>query len=73
MTRAEKKLIITYAKRYGDNKRDSKESEFLNEINYKNNPDIDFISPKQDPITIKGKNYKGNTAKLHSRDSVRPT
>jgi len=59
MTRAEKKLIITYAKRYGDNKRDSKESEFLSEIDYKNNPDIDFISPKQDPITIKEETIRG--------------
>ncbi|KYC52768.1 MAG: DNA-dependent helicase II [Candidatus Methanofastidiosum methylothiophilum] len=59
MTRAEKNLIITYAKRYGDNKRDSKESEFLTEIDYKNNPDVEFISPRQDPISIKEESIKG--------------
>jgi len=50
LTRAEEKLVITYAKRYGENKTDSKPSKFLQEINYQQNPeDIDFqqIDPQQ--------------------------
>ena len=42
ITRAKEKLIITYAKRYGENKTDSKPSKFLKEIDYQQNPDIDF-------------------------------
>ncbi|MCL1970488.1 MAG: ATP-dependent helicase [Candidatus Bathyarchaeota archaeon] len=50
LTRAEEKLFITYAKRYGENKTDSKPSKFLQEINYQQNKeDIDFqqIDPQQ--------------------------
>ena len=42
ITRAKEKLIITYAKRYGENKTDSKESKFLKELNYKENQNITF-------------------------------
>ncbi|MCL2257702.1 MAG: ATP-dependent helicase [Candidatus Bathyarchaeota archaeon] len=43
LTRAEEKLVITFAKRYGENKTDSKPSKFLQEINYQqNHEDIDF-------------------------------
>jgi DNA helicase-2/ATP-dependent DNA helicase PcrA len=42
ITRAKEKLIITYPKRFGDNKTDSKPSRFLTEINYQNNPNITF-------------------------------
>ena len=42
ITRAKEKLIITYAKRYGDNKTDSKPSRFLTEIEYQQNKNIDY-------------------------------
>jgi DNA helicase II / ATP-dependent DNA helicase PcrA len=42
ITRAKEKLFMTYAKRYGENKTDSKPSKFLDEIAYKQNPDVDF-------------------------------
>jgi len=42
ITRAKEKLIIAYAKRYGENKTDSKPSRFLNEIAYKQNENINF-------------------------------
>ncbi len=42
ITRAKEKLIITYAKRYGDNKTDSKTSRFLTEIEYQQNENITF-------------------------------
>jgi DNA helicase II / ATP-dependent DNA helicase PcrA len=42
ITRAKEKLIITYAKRYGDNKTDSKISKFLKEIDYQQNENITF-------------------------------
>ncbi len=42
ITRAKEKLIITYAKRYGENKTDSKPSRFLTEIDYQQNENIDF-------------------------------
>ena len=42
ITRAKDKLFITYAKRYGENKTDSKPSKFLNEIDYTQNENINF-------------------------------
>jgi DNA helicase II / ATP-dependent DNA helicase PcrA len=42
ITRAKEKLIITYAKRYGENKTDSKPSKFLDEIAYKQNQEVNF-------------------------------
>ena len=42
ITRAKEKLLITYAKRYGDNKTDSKTSRFLSEIDYQQNENITF-------------------------------
>ncbi len=42
LTRAKDKLIITYAKRYGENKTDSKPSKFLKEIDYQQNENINF-------------------------------
>lgn len=44
MTRAKEKLCLTRAIRYGGNKRDSKPSVFLNEIDYTNNPDMKVIA-----------------------------
>lgn len=43
MTRAKERLYLTRAIRYGNNKRDSKPSVFLTEIDYLNNPDIRVI------------------------------
>ncbi|MEI6293449.1 MAG: UvrD-helicase domain-containing protein [Methanomicrobiales archaeon] len=49
MTRAEEHLYLTYSKRYGDNKKESKPSEFLEEVSYKDNPLISVIeSPARD-------------------------
>jgi DNA helicase-2/ATP-dependent DNA helicase PcrA len=45
ITRAKEKLIVTYAKRYGENKTDSKPSKFLKEIDYQNNEKITFQQP----------------------------
>jgi DNA helicase-2/ATP-dependent DNA helicase PcrA len=42
ITRAKEKLIISYAKRYGENKTDSKPSRFLTEIKYQQNENLDF-------------------------------
>ena len=49
ITRAKEKLIITYAKRYGENKTDSKPSRFLTEIDYQQNQNITFqqADPKE--------------------------
>ena len=49
ITRAKEKLIITYAKRYGENKTDSKPSRFLTEIDYQQNQNITFqqTDPKE--------------------------
>ena len=49
ITRAKEKLIITYAKRYGENKTDSKPSRFLTEIDYQKNQNITFqqADPKE--------------------------
>jgi DNA helicase-2/ATP-dependent DNA helicase PcrA len=50
ITRAKDKLFITYAKRYGENKTDSKPSKFLNEITYTQNQNIS--SQQADPPEI---------------------
>ena len=49
ITRAKEKLIITYAKRYGENKTDSKPSRFLKEIDYQQNENINFqeVNPQE--------------------------
>ncbi|MBN1431820.1 MAG: ATP-dependent helicase [Methanomicrobiaceae archaeon] len=44
MTRAKDRLYLTRAKRYGNNKKDSKPSVFLEEIGYLDNPDIRMIA-----------------------------
>ena len=59
ITRAKERLYISYAKRYGDNKRDTKPSQFLDEIEYRKNPNILFITPKTDQISIKEDSVKG--------------
>ena len=45
-TRTKKRLYLTYAKEYS--KRAFQESQFLKEINYQNNPVIDFIKDSSD-------------------------
>jgi len=70
MTRAMNKLFITFARRYGDNKRDSKESQFLIEIDYANNPDIDFIKPRADPVAIKDESAKGAIRQSYILDII---
>ncbi len=44
MTRAQHTLFISYAKKYGDNIRESKPSQFLNEIKFENNPLIEVVN-----------------------------
>ena len=46
MTRAEERLYLTYSKWYGENKRETKPSQFLEEIAFKNNPLIAVIEPE---------------------------
>ena len=52
ITRAKDKLFITYAKRYGENKTDSKPSKFLNEIDYTKTKTLLSCKPTRSrPIT----------------------
>jgi DNA helicase-2/ATP-dependent DNA helicase PcrA len=44
MTRAQSRLYLTRAKRYGENKTESKPSRFLTEIGYTDNPFVSVIS-----------------------------
>ncbi|HKU49919.1 MAG TPA: ATP-dependent DNA helicase [Nitrososphaera sp.] len=43
MTRAQNKLFITYARRYGHNVRETKPSKFLDEIDFANNPAVELL------------------------------
>ncbi|MCL2134498.1 MAG: ATP-dependent helicase [Candidatus Bathyarchaeota archaeon] len=61
ITRAKDKLIMTYAKRHGENKTDSKPSRFLQEINYKQNKDINFQHENQQETTIEVTTTKNQT------------
>ena len=45
MTRAEERLYLTYAKWYGENKRESRPSPFLEEISFRNNPLVTLTEP----------------------------
>lgn len=45
MTRAEERLYLTYSKWYGENKRETKPSPFLEEISYGDNPLITVVEP----------------------------
>ena len=45
MTRAEERLYLTYAKWYGENKRETKPSPFLEELSFRNNPLITVTEP----------------------------
>jgi len=70
ITRAREKLYMTYALRYGDNKRDSKPSQYLDEIDYTTNKDIDFIKPKADPIAIKEDSIKEQIKQKYIREVI---
>lgn len=70
LTRAEKKLYLSYAVRYGDNKRDSKVSQYLEEINYDNNPNIDFQKIEIDPIEIKEESVKEQIKQKYVREII---
>lgn len=52
ITRAKEKLIITFAKRYGENKTDSKPSKFLNEVIFESNKDINFEHAEVEEIDV---------------------
>jgi DNA helicase II / ATP-dependent DNA helicase PcrA len=43
MTRAQNQLFITYAKRYGQNVRESKPSKFLDEVEFADNPRVQVV------------------------------
>lgn len=43
MTRAQNHLIVTYARRYGQNVRETKPSKFLEEIAFMSNPKVSFL------------------------------
>lgn len=44
MTRAQNNLFITYAKRYGQNVRETKPSRFLEEIDFTANPNVRYVT-----------------------------
>jgi len=46
MTRAEERLYLTYSKWYGENKRETKPSQFLEEVAFRDNPLITVIEPE---------------------------
>lgn len=52
MTRTKSSLFICFAKRYGDNKTESKPSKFLEELKFRENPLIELISfkPEQEEL-----------------------
>ncbi|MDR0373734.1 MAG: ATP-dependent helicase [Nitrososphaerota archaeon] len=52
ISRAKEKLIITYARRFGENKTDSKPSRFLQEITYQQNEDILFQQTDSQEVSI---------------------
>ncbi len=49
MTRAQNLLFVTYAKRYGQNVRDTRPSPFLDEIGFTDNPSVEFVEFKGSP------------------------
>lgn len=49
MTRAQNMLFVTYAKRYGQNVRETKPSKFLDEINFVANSRVEFVEFKGSP------------------------
>jgi len=58
ITRAEKRLYLTYALRYGGNVKDSTVSPYLEEIEYQNNVNSKFKEIELDPIEIKEESVK---------------
>jgi DNA helicase II / ATP-dependent DNA helicase PcrA len=75
-TRAKNKLILTYAKEYGNKK--SYPSQFLNEINYKENPNINFFQDteekyKEPEIKIKKMNFGEMIDEKKSIKSLSPS
>jgi len=76
LTRAKKELIITYARSYNAEEDSTNVSDFLKEINYKENPDIEYIVDNDELCTIFAPNsrfeqYKGILKKqlIESLDS----
>jgi DNA helicase-2/ATP-dependent DNA helicase PcrA len=61
ITRAKDKLIITYAKRYGENKTDSKPSKFLKEIDYQQNESIDFQQAEAQDLSAESATEENQT------------
>ena len=70
MTRAEKKLFLSYALRYGENKRDSKPSQFLEEIKHTENPNILYQKIKLDPIAIKEESVTEQIKQKYIKDII---
>lgn len=68
-TRAREKLVLTYAKRYGD--REHYPSQFLNEIIYKDNKNISFFVDAEDKYQIQILENKENIAE-NSEISIKP-
>ena len=52
MTRAEERLYLTYSKWYGENKKESNPSPFLDEISFKDNPLITVIEPPAQEVDL---------------------
>lgn len=70
ITRAMDKLYMSYARRYNDNKRDSKASRFLDEIKYLNNPNIEFKRLNVNPVSIEENSIKGRIKERYIRNIV---
>ena len=70
ITRAEKQLYLTHAVRYGDNKRDSKISPFMEEINYSTNENLELKQIELDPIEIKEDSIKEQLTQKYIKEIV---
>lgn len=57
-TRAKKELILTYAKSYNNEENSANPSTFLNEINYKKNSEIEFVTDADEKATLFAPNSK---------------
>ena len=51
MTRAEQRLDITFAERYGQNVKKTKPSKFLEELEFEQNPLVELIEVAQEART----------------------
>jgi len=65
MTRAKEQLYLVFPERYEGNKRGVKPSEFLEQLDYKNNPLVEFIEA---PLCEEKREYADDSALRRKRD-----